>query len=325
VLGNLQYTTFYKFLVSLGVVLVALGVVIPWLLLHESFDLFIERSSLERLTPLAQETIRHRQMIVHASSIIAPWVSIILVLSGLSLIIFGVERWRRRQAVMDRTEDVSLLKLEAETIQIQRATPPEQDAKQGDEAWEVVQAKQPSAALPNAAQQIRALGTSYRITKETIVGLESEILAKLEAAFSPTHEITSQAKLILNSRRVLLDAIIAPRETSGDSYLIEVKYVTSSKSILNSMLDAVGRLSMARRAYAPQATGPVRCVILFVVADKDERLMDVLQDQLGALPDEMEAIAFYEMEVPNLTSDELRRRILGVLRPPSGPGAQYHD
>jgi hypothetical protein len=128
VLGSIQYTAFYKFIVSLGLVLVGLGLAMPWLLLNESFDLLVRRSDLERLTPLAQETIRHRQAIVHASSLLAPWASIALVLAGLILIIFGVERWRRRQDIMDRTEDISLEKIRAETIQIQRATPPEHDA-----------------------------------------------------------------------------------------------------------------------------------------------------------------------------------------------------
>jgi hypothetical protein len=318
VLGNLQYTTFYKFLVSLGLVLVALGVSIPWLLLHESFDLLVRRSDLERLTPLAQETIRHRQAIVHASSLIAPWASIALVLSGLSLIVFGVLRWRHRQEVMDKTEDVSLLKLEAETVQIQRATPPEQDAKQSDEAWEVVKDKQPIPDLPQTTPQVAALGASYRTTKETIFNLESLLLTKLELAFAATHEVTTQAKLISDSRRVLLDAVIAPREASEESYLIEIKYVTSAKSILNSMLDGVGRLSMARRAYAARATGPVLCVLLFVVAHDDEQLMHMLENQLGALPDSVEAIAIYETEVRKITPDQLRQRLERVHSHPSG-------
>jgi hypothetical protein len=319
VLGNIQYTAFYKFLVSLGLVLVALGLAIPWLLLHESFDLFVSRSDLERLTPLAQETIKHRQAIVHASSLVAPWASIALVLSGLGLVIFGVERWRRRQAVMDKTEDVSLRKLEAETVQIQRATPPERDAKQGDEAWEVVKEEQPSLVLPQSTPQAEALNDSYRATKETILTLESLVSAKLEAAFAATHEVTSQAKFVSDDRVVLVDAVIAPREVGWESYLIEVKYVASQKGVYNRMLDGVARLSNARRAYAGRASGPVHCVILFIVADSDEGLMGMLTSQLGAMPDDMEAVVIYETELRKITPDELRQRLPRVANQRTGP------
>lgn len=313
-LGNVQYTAFYKFLVSLGLILVALGLGIPWLLLHESFDLFVKTSDLEHLTPLAQETIKHRQAIIHASSLIAPWASIALVLFGLGLVILGIERWRRRQAVMDKTEDVSLRKLEAETVQIQRATPPERDAKQSNEAWEVVKDELPSLVLPKSTSQAAALDASYRATKNTILMVESLTSAKLEAAFATTHEITTNAKLVSDGTVLIIDAVIAPRKAPGESYLIEIRYLSNFKSIFNRIAEAIHRLSSARSTYSRRASEPALCVIVFIVADHNEQLMHRLTAQLRAIPDDIEALAIYETELGRMTPGDLKHRLMATTR-----------
>jgi hypothetical protein len=46
---TLAYSDFYKFIVSIGIVLISLAVLFPWLLLRESFDITLSRSEIYEL------------------------------------------------------------------------------------------------------------------------------------------------------------------------------------------------------------------------------------------------------------------------------------
>jgi hypothetical protein len=146
-----------------------------------------------------------------------------------------------------------------------------------------------------------------RARMEVVLTLESLALAKLEAAFATSHEVISQAGSAARDRGV--DAIISPQEAEGESYLIEIKYVSSPKTMANRVVDASTRLSLARNAYAHHASGSTHCIILFIIADHDESLMRRLRNQLGVIPNDMEALPVYESELRQITPSELRQRL----------------
>jgi hypothetical protein len=152
--------------------------------------------------------------------------------------------------------------------------------------------------------------SSNRVTMATerIRLLENLTFEKLDAAFSSSHDVRLQTNLV-SEGRVMLDAMIFPMEAGEELFLIELKYASSSKALLNRILDGAGRLAIARGIYREHISGPIRSIILFILMDKDESLMHTLERQLGALPDEMEAIGMYESELRQITPSELRERL----------------
>lgn len=315
-LGNVQYTAFYKFLVSVGLVLIALGIVIPWLLLHESFDLLVKQADLSQLTPKAQETIRQRQAIVHLGSVVSPWISLILIVAGLTVSGVGLDRWRRRQAVMDRTEDVALEKLRAEThvLRAEPATPPERDAKRSAEAWEIVreQADQASALELQSPATVKKLDEEYRQLRRTIGGLEDIAVTKMRLAFGSTHTIVAQGKLGEKGQQVLLDAVLTPQRSTDPGYIIELEYVSSGKS-LDRVASALVRLSAARRLYRATAL-IVYAVLLVIVADKETQLMSDLRAQIPSPAEPLRLITLYESQLGEMSPEDLRSLIEGATR-----------
>ena len=65
-MASVEYSDYHKFIVSLGVVLLAFSVLGPWLFLREPFDLMVEAQKLRSLTPEAQYLVTTRQHIVAA-------------------------------------------------------------------------------------------------------------------------------------------------------------------------------------------------------------------------------------------------------------------
>jgi hypothetical protein len=165
-----------------------------------------------------------------------------------------------------------------------------------------------SSDLAEAAREVSSSNreTMTRMTIDRARLLEDLIFTKLDAAFASSHDVRFQvASSTSSGSRLRLDAVVSPLEPGQGLYLIELKYVTNSKNLLNRIVDGAGRLAIARRAYRDHASGPIRCIILFVLPDQDESLMRMLESQLGALPDGVDAIGMYESELRQIAPSDL--------------------
>jgi hypothetical protein len=60
-MSQLEYGDYYKFVASAGIALLVAAVLLPWVFLHETFDLSLETAKIALLTPEAQSVIRTRQ------------------------------------------------------------------------------------------------------------------------------------------------------------------------------------------------------------------------------------------------------------------------
>jgi hypothetical protein len=70
-----EFGDLYKFVVSLGVVLISLSVLAPWLFLKEPFDLFKTDAELKAVTEVARAAILSRQESVAFILKFIPWFS----------------------------------------------------------------------------------------------------------------------------------------------------------------------------------------------------------------------------------------------------------
>jgi len=104
----------YKFFVSCGIALIIVSIGLPWLFLHESFDLLLESSKLSALTKTAQTVITQRQNIVAFMLNVIPFVSPVFFGTGVFMSFYGLWRWSGRQVVRDKSEDLDVEKKEHE-------------------------------------------------------------------------------------------------------------------------------------------------------------------------------------------------------------------
>src|SRR4051794_30715311 len=95
-----EYGDLYKFIASVGVVLISLALVFPWLMLRESFDVFHKASEIGEMTQTAQEVIAYRQSTALWWVQNVGYFSAALATIGLVTLAVGVYFWRTKQQVV---------------------------------------------------------------------------------------------------------------------------------------------------------------------------------------------------------------------------------
>src|SRR3982751_5515029 len=96
-----EYSDLYKFVASVGVILISLALLFPWLLLRESFDALHKVSEIAELPQTAQQLLAYRQNTALWWVENVHWFSIILSIFGLAFLCIGVGFWRQKQSVLD--------------------------------------------------------------------------------------------------------------------------------------------------------------------------------------------------------------------------------
>lgn len=101
-MGNINYDSFYKFLVSLGIILVILPLTVLIFLTTNSFDLQITATDLTQYTPTAQKVIAWRQslpLLIEEKS--TWWIIGGVNICGVCLILYGLIKWHELQKIDD--------------------------------------------------------------------------------------------------------------------------------------------------------------------------------------------------------------------------------
>lgn len=148
-MSQFEYNDLNKFFVSVGVFLIGLTFLLPWLFLKENFDLLVKVEDLNKLTFSAKIIIEHRQSLIGTYSLVIPIVSIISFVIGAFLIFKGIKGWRKLQIILEEREELTNKKLSLEIVKlsedeklekvskdiaIAQATSSEIDVKQNKEA-----------------------------------------------------------------------------------------------------------------------------------------------------------------------------------------------
>ena len=99
-MDKLQYDSLYKFLVSLGVVLIALPVA-AIIFLANGTMLIISQAEYESLSQYSIRNLEQRDYIISLIIKILPVLFVILCIAGTILVIFGLKNWYKIQKILD--------------------------------------------------------------------------------------------------------------------------------------------------------------------------------------------------------------------------------
>ena len=101
-MGNMNYDSFYKFLVSLGIILVILPWTVLMFLTTNSFDLQITEVDLAQYTQTAQKVIALRQSLpLLVQEKYTWWIIGGISIFGIFLILYGLRKWYELQKIDD--------------------------------------------------------------------------------------------------------------------------------------------------------------------------------------------------------------------------------
>lgn len=201
VLPKFEYGHLYKFAVSLGLLMVALGLALPWLVLRESGSLLIPESELDALTPRARRVLLNKQGDQEWIAGNYRYASIGLVVTGLAVGSFGFVKWARRQSVADEIEDTQRDTAQA---QLRQLTPSETSERLDQESAEVLAEEAAPLEVEDPGERQRR----FAYVRKKIERVEQHVFGLIEAEFQSTHRVLTQVRLPTGEGTVPVDAFL---------------------------------------------------------------------------------------------------------------------
>ena len=108
-MDKLQFDSFYKFLVSIGAILIITPAFLLHYLISGSYDIVITEEELSSLSSISRELIEHKMLCLNFIYKFLPIFCIVLILAGLILFILGCYKWSTiQQSAIDKLTDLDI-------------------------------------------------------------------------------------------------------------------------------------------------------------------------------------------------------------------------
>jgi hypothetical protein len=247
---KIEYGDINKFFVSIGLVLIGLAIVSPYLYLKEDFGIYLSQSEFNSLQDSAKALVIDKQNKVKKMQDLFFCVPIILSVLGSFFLVIGLYRWFERQTKIDEKFDRELDKL---NLEIKSLTDEEREEKVKLEVQEIELEKK---AESNEIQQ--RVFNKYIAVEESI----TEIFRNYS---SQNFEILSQQKM---GNKFEIDILLRAKSKGFADRIVEIKYFNDkiSESIINSTLHRFNSYV----TYYKQATNKVVVPVLIIVYHLDK-------------------------------------------------------
>lgn len=251
-MSQFEYNDLNKFFVSVGVFLVGLTFLLPWLFLNENFDLLVKVEDLDKLTTSAQKIIKQRQFLIGTYSLVIPIISIISFLVGGYLILKGIKGWRKLQIVLEKREELINKKLSLEIINLSY-----------DEKLEKVSKDIKISQIINPITDIKSNKEANLSLAQQYLKVEKTLGDLLRKAFSDKYKIYQDFRIEENEFDILFKSPLL----SDKDIIFEIKYSSSrvgGQYFYQSILQLKTSLSYYRNKIKPQTDGR----LLFIMPSK---------------------------------------------------------
>ncbi|SFW57822.1 hypothetical protein [Cellulophaga fucicola] len=224
---KIEYGDINKFLVSIGLVLIGLAVLTPYLYLKEDFGLFITTKEFNEFQEPIQSLILDKQKKVAFIQCIINWIPLVLSLSGIGLIIWGLRRWFERQSKIDERFDKEILILDLQ-IEKQSATEKLQNISRDLNEIQIGE-----SSNPNQIQQ--------KVFKKYL-DVEKKVAELFESYNSPNFSIYTDIKI---DKKYDVDILLRSKNNKFSDRIVEIKYFSDflQTNILESALNRLNRTS----------------------------------------------------------------------------------
>ncbi|GLX79188.1 hypothetical protein tinsulaeT_25280 [Thalassotalea insulae] len=226
-----EFGDLYKFIVSLGVVLITISITVPWLFLREPFDLLKTEVEIKALTEVAQNVLHKRQTFVSYIFTFLPWLSFIGSTAGIIFIYLGLKKWQTNQNYIDRKTKIEV---EIQEGALREATKDEIQEKIAGEAEEALKMENSenknefgsfhSSQDDSESKNVVGFSTSNRsINKFTnsFNSIENIIANRLSAIYRDRYLVKADMRL----GNFEVDILLQGNSLLVKDYVIEVKYI----------------------------------------------------------------------------------------------------
>lgn len=121
-MNKLQYDSFYKFLVSVGIILITAPIIGIYYYFTGTNDILITQEEFAQLSEYSLQSLNNRMTISKIISSIFPWFCFVLMAFGILCVIYGCYKWHKIQADLDEQTHLDTV---MKRINAQKLTPSE--------------------------------------------------------------------------------------------------------------------------------------------------------------------------------------------------------
>lgn len=255
-MDKLEYDSLYKFLVSLGIILIVLPV-IAFVYLFNVEPILISQMDYDALSEFSLQMIANRNELVSFFIGIFPYFGGISICLGIGFLLYGLYKWGRNQSNLDKKLDAEAT---MQTLSLLGMTSKEVEDKVENEVKEAT-ADSVEDIDPMPVSTQKSLMNQYRYAEELCLKYFSE-------KFGRKYSFKQNIRI----GKFIYDLIGVSQKDDVD-LLIEVKYWRNPEAVRFGLQDACKRMDDACENYQTVAhrnsTG-----IVFIVAP-DERFADI--------------------------------------------------
>lgn len=254
---------FNRFLTSLGLLLLAGALVIPYFYFRNTDVLEIPDSDLQRMTNTGRSALTGRQDAIAA---LEPWVvggGILLAIGGALLVIAGGLRLKAAQKSED--EETELRKNRAR-LELAEMSPAERAEQVTEKAREEVAQEERSAGTPGDDQSGWTLWTRQQAI--------TRVSGRVKEAFEPqrllTHRPKWQVRIEAGTEAIRLDGVFESADEAHPDILLETR-ITLDPAVMGKLARNVANdlIAMLSR-YQAATKRPAQAWLVFVIPEESE-------------------------------------------------------
>ena len=247
-LNKIEFSDLYRFLTSVGLIIIASSFLIPWLFMKQEIGLLVSKSQYSELIENSKNLTDNRISLGLFITKTIPYISGILFILGFMISGIGLWNWKKKQDTVDETDQLKLTELKAKIKEL--------DSSEIEQKAEEEVKKEFSMSL-NLEQEegIDEIEGSQNISieklKSNLINMENLFFQKIEDFNSFVYEAKSNVKI---DNKFEIDILLRSLDLSKyPDILIEVKYIQNKlkfsivQEAFKSLMSAYSNLTRTRK------------------------------------------------------------------------------
>lgn len=257
-----EYSDLYKFLTSIGLLVIGLSVLLPWLFLQDQLAVQVMADDYDQMLCVSQDLILRKLELTSLSLTIVVVLSRILFIAGVGLCLYGIRKWNVKQRGIDELDQLELSERRAQVRPLRESEYP---AK----AQEEVRSETAGSDTNELAQQASNTPTKEQPTEprasETLanrlIEVEALLFDRIDDYNSFDYRVQRNVKL---ANRFEVDILLAAYNTNQRvDKLIEIKYF-QNRLKMETVISARDQLNKTRKYYNASTRRSVQAILLLV-------------------------------------------------------------
>lgn len=260
-MDKLQYDSFYKFMVSVGVILVAAPLVGLYYLLCNGNQILISQSEYGALSNTSMQFVQQRDQTILYVLKVLPWLLGGLIIVGLVCLIYGGIKWH---SIQNEIDEQTRLKTKEQKFNLEKLSTEEIVVKAFDEVADEHEKESTFTSIMPSEK--------YRIVKA--LEIENLCYSYICAKHSRSYAIQQNIKL----ENYACD-ILAVSKIDRIDYIFEIKYWTSIPTSPSLFDRVTKRLEDMKKTYETMSQRNCKCILMIVTLEEKKTRIQAYFDR----------------------------------------------